>query len=163
MKSAVVMLSLVFLFSCSSSSKKNTTSPVDDTNLAMETKNSLQLNGSSDAKTAGQLSTVFFDYKSSRLSKASIDALNKNIAFLKSNTSVKIQIEGHTDERGSVQYNLTLGEKRALAVYDYFISNDVPGSRLSTISIGKESPLMLGHDEQSWAENRRANFVITEK
>ena len=72
-------------------------------------------------------------------------------------------IEGHCDERGGVQYNLALGEKRAMAVKQYLVSMGVNSSRVSTISFGKERPVSFGHEEASWSKNRRANFVVTAK
>lgn len=89
--------------------------------------------------------------------------LDDNIAFLAANVAVNIQIEGHADERGSSQFNLTLGEKRAQSVYDYLTGRGVDGKKLSVISLGKEKPVSFGHDEESWSKNRRANFVVTAK
>jgi peptidoglycan-associated lipoprotein len=82
---------------------------------------------------------------------------------MKKNDSVNIQIAGHCDERGSDEYNLALGEKRAKAAMDYIVTLGIPASRLSTLSYGKEKPLDPGHDEAAWAKNRRDEFTIIVK
>ncbi|RPJ72183.1 MAG: peptidoglycan-associated lipoprotein, partial [Alphaproteobacteria bacterium] len=91
------------------------------------------------------------------------DALNNNAQFLKTNPAVKVQVEGHCDERGGVQFNLALGEKRAKSVREYLTAQGVEAGRLSIISLGKEKPVSFGHDEESWSKNRRANFAVTSK
>ncbi|HYS43726.1 MAG TPA: OmpA family protein, partial [Geobacteraceae bacterium] len=88
-------------------------------------------------------------------------ALNKNAEYLlKKSVSLKIQIEGHCDERGSDEYNLALGEKRAKAALNYLVTLGVPAARLSFISYGKEKPADPGHDDAAWAKNRRDEFAI---
>jgi peptidoglycan-associated lipoprotein len=124
---------------------------------------SLELNGDSDSNRAGALKTVYFDFNSAGLSAETKDALNNNAQFMKSNTSVKVQVEGHSDERGGVQFNLSLGEKRAKTVREYLIGQGILAARIATISLGKEKPVSFGHDEESWSKNRRANFVVTAK
>ncbi len=123
----------------------------------------LELNGDSDSNRAGALKTVYFGYNSSAIEGDTRDSLNSNAEFLKTNAAVKIQVEGHCDERGSVQFNLALGERRAKATRDYLVAQGVASSRISIISLGKEKPVSFGHDEESWSKNRRANFVVTEK
>ncbi len=115
------------------------------------------------AKTMAEsaLMKVYFDYNSYVLSSAAREILNKDADYLmKKNASVKVQVEGHCDERGSDEYNLALGEKRAKAVIEYLVTLGVPASRLSYISYGKEKPSDPGHDEAAWAKNRRADFVV---
>lgn len=108
------------------------------------------------------LAAVYFDFDSYVLSAAARDSLSKNAELLlKKNPSVKVQIEGHCDERGSDEYNLALGEKRAKAALNYLVTLGVPASNLSYISYGKEKPADPGHDEAAWAKNRRAEFVIS--
>ena len=109
---------------------------------------------------AEQLQTVFFDFDKYNLrpdAKASLDA---NAALLKEFPDAIIKIEGHCDERGTVEYNLSLGEKRAKAVQDYLAGLGIAANRLSIISYGKEKPLDPGHNEAAWAKNRRAEFRI---
>ncbi len=104
------------------------------------------------------LDAVYFDYDSYALNSDSRGALESIAQSLNSQPGVRIQIEGHCDERGSNEYNLALGEKRARAVEEYLISMGVDASRLSTISYGEERPAVEGMDESSWSRNRRAEF-----
>ncbi len=122
-----------------------------------------EVNGSSDDMNAGGLSTVYFPFNSASLISTAKSLMDSNISFLKDNPSVSVQIEGHCDERGSVQYNLALGERRANSIKDYFVSKGISAFRVSTISYGKERPLDYTQDESGWAKNRRVNFIITAK
>lgn len=121
------------------------------------------LNSDSDSKKAGNLKTVYFDYGTSVMTIENKKTLVSNAEFLKKYSKLKIQIEGHCDERGSVQFNLALGEKRSKDVEDFFLGQGISADRLSFVSIGKEHPVSFGHDEDSWKLNRRANFVIVGK
>ena len=123
----------------------------------------LELNGDSDSGKAGGLQTVFFAFDSSTLDGSAKSAMQSNADFMKSNTNVDIQVEGHCDERGGRQYNLALGERRAKAVRDYLVALGVAAKRISVISYGNERPVAEGHDESAWSKNRRANFVVTAK
>lgn len=109
------------------------------------------------------LKDVFFDFDKSNIRDDQKGALGENVSWLKSNPSAKITLEGHCDERGTAEYNLGLGERRAKAVKDYLIAAGIPADRVSTISYGKERPFVLGHDESAWKWNRRGHFVITGK
>ncbi len=103
---------------------------------------------------------VFFDYDKNDLSpeaRATVEAL---AAWLASYPATTIGIEGHCDERGTREYNLALGERRASSVHDYLVALGVDPGRLSTISYGKERPGVLGSNEESWAQNRRGTFVV---
>jgi peptidoglycan-associated lipoprotein len=106
------------------------------------------------------LEKIYFDFDSFVLSAASRETLAKNARYLMKNGSVKVQIEGHCDERGSDEYNLALGEKRAKAAMSYLVTLGVPADRLSVISYGKEKPADPGHDEAAWAKNRRDEFAV---
>jgi peptidoglycan-associated lipoprotein len=107
------------------------------------------------------LAPVFFDYDSSELNATAQAALDANAAVLKRNTSWSITIEGHCDERGPAEYNLALGERRAVAARTYLVALGIAADRLRTVSYGKEFPFDPGHDESAYAKNRRAHFVIT--
>ncbi len=103
---------------------------------------------------------IFFDYDKSDLSpeaRATVEAL---AVWMSSYPATTIGIEGHCDERGTREYNLALGERRASSVHDYLVALGVAPNRLSTISYGKERPGVLGSNEESWAQNRRAVFVV---
>ena len=109
------------------------------------------------------LKPAFFDYDKADIRGDSRDVLATNATWLKRYSSVQFTIEGHTDERGTAQYNLALGDRRANAAKDYLVSLGVDASRIKTVSYGKERPFATGHDEDSWQKNRRAHFVVTAK
>jgi len=105
--------------------------------------------------------SVYFDFDKSDLSKAARDVLTKNAELaLKADAGTKIQVEGHCDERGSAEYNLALGERRAKSSMQYLITLGVKADRLAVISYGKEKPAVQGSDEAAWSKNRRAEFVV---
>jgi len=106
---------------------------------------------------------VYFGYDSAELSAEARAALDANAAVLKKYPAWTVTIEGHCDERGTAEYNLALGERRAAAAQSYLVALGVPASRVKTVSYGKEFPFDPGHDEAAWAKNRRAHFVITGK
>jgi peptidoglycan-associated lipoprotein len=106
---------------------------------------------------------VFFALDSSEVDSAGQQALNVNAGILKKYPTWVITIEGHTDERGTAEYNLALGERRAMAARTYLVSLGITADRLRTVSYGKEFPFDPGHDEAAWAKNRRAQFVLTSK
>lgn len=105
--------------------------------------------------------TVYYDFDRADLRQDAREALSKNAEIiLKSKSDAKIQIEGHCDERGSAEYNLALGERRAKSSLQYLTTLGVKADRLSIISYGKEKPAVQGNDEAAWAKNRRAEFVV---
>jgi peptidoglycan-associated lipoprotein len=108
------------------------------------------------------LETIYFGYDRFDLTDEARPVLAEHAKKLKENPGVKILIEGHCDERGTIEYNLALGDKRASAVKEYLVNFGVDPGRISTISYGKERPVSAGHSEESWAWNRRAVFVILE-
>lgn len=109
------------------------------------------------------LKDVYFDFDKYDIRPEDTKVLKDSAALLMKHPGVKIQIEGHCDERGTNEYNLALGERRCNSAKKYLISVGVPESRLSTISYGEERPLDSGHDEGAWAKNRRAHFIIISK
>jgi peptidoglycan-associated lipoprotein len=109
------------------------------------------------------LKPAFFDYDKADIRTDARDILAANAAWLKKYAGVQFTIEGHADERGTAQYNLALGDRRANAAKDYLTSLGVDASRIKTVSYGKERPFATGHDEDSWQKNRRAHFVVTAK
>ena len=106
---------------------------------------------------------VFYPLDSFEVDGTGQQALNTNAGILKKYPTWVITIEGHCDERGTAEYNLALGEKRALAAKTYLVSLGVPADRLRTVSYGKEFPFDPGHEEGAWSKNRRAHFVVTSK
>lgn len=107
------------------------------------------------------LQPAFFGYDASELTPEAQAALQANAALLRKYPTWQITIEGHCDERGTAEYNLALGERRAAAARDYLISLGIEASRLRVVSYGKEFPFAPGSNEAAWAQNRRAHFVIT--
>ena len=109
------------------------------------------------------LKPVFFGLDASDVDAAGQKVLEANAEVLKRYPSWQISIEGHCDERGTAEYNLALGERRALAARNYLVSLGVAADRVKTVSSGKEFPFDPGHTEDAWAKNRRAHFVLTAK
>lgn len=106
------------------------------------------------------LRDIHFDFDDSSLRPEAEGVLNANAGVLLDNMWVNVVIEGHCDERGTVEYNLALGERRALSAKRYLVSYGIDESRISIISYGKERPLDQGHSEEAWAKNRRAHFAV---
>lgn len=109
------------------------------------------------------LQDVFFAFDRSELSEQSIERLSRNATWLKRWASTRITVEGHCDSRGTAEYNLALGERRARAVRDYLVSLGVPNERVLIVSKGKEQPFCDEETESCWSQNRRGHFVITAK
>ena len=103
---------------------------------------------------------VYFEYDSAALTHAAQEILKKKVAYLEKYSDVSITIEGHCDDRGTNEYNLALGEKRAESAKRFLIDLGLASSRFTTISYGEEKPIAAGNDEGSWAKNRRAHFVV---
>jgi peptidoglycan-associated lipoprotein len=103
---------------------------------------------------------AFFDFNKSDIRADARDALSKDAEFLRSYPQVRVSIEGHCDERGSTEYNLGLGQRRAQAAKDYLVSLGIPADRMETVSWGKERPFCTEHTEECWQQNRRAHFVM---
>ena len=109
------------------------------------------------------LRPLFFDLDSSDVSTEGQQVLQANAAVLKKYPAWQVTIEGHCDERGTAEYNLALGERRALAARTYLVSLGIPADKVKTVSYGKEFPFDAGKDDGAWSKNRRAHFVITAK
>ena len=103
---------------------------------------------------------VFFGYDSSDLDSDALELLQDQVAWLKQNSNVSVTIEGHCDERGTREYNLALGEKRAQSVKNYLIGLGISPDRVSTISYGKERPSVVGSNDGAWAQNRRSVTIV---
>jgi peptidoglycan-associated lipoprotein len=159
----LVALTLSSMIACSSKKKTEdeAAAPAQQEQKAPQIENtsmSFDAQGSDSGKIAG-LNTVNFEFDKSALNAATKQKLQGNVDWMKANANVNIQIEGHCDSRGSIEYNLSLGQRRAQAVKDYMVSLGVSGSRLSIISYGKEKLLDNGDTEAAHTKNRRANFL----
>lgn len=106
------------------------------------------------------LGPVYFDYNSAALSGEAQGRLEANADYLRENAGTRVQIEGHCDERGTLEYNLALGERRAQSVRKYLVSQGLSADRLYTISYGEERPARSGNSESAWRQNRRAEFKV---
>ncbi len=145
----VLSLLMMSLFACSSSKggKANPDDRAGDGNIPL-------------AGAGSELDMIHFDYDSSSLSSQAQSTLRTNSTWLQDNPSTTVQVEGHCDERGTNEYNLALGERRARAAYDYLRSLGVKKEQMTTISYGEELPLDPGHDEDAFSKNRRAQFRV---
>jgi len=116
-----------------------------------------------EAQAEGALMPIYFDFDKYNLRSDAVEGLNQNAKALMENPDTRIRIEGNCDERGTVEYNLALGEKRAMAGKDYLVKLGVSASRIDVISYGKEKPLDPSNNEAAWSKNRRDDFkVITQ-
>ena len=113
-----------------------------------------------EGRTSKGLLPVYFDFDQSSIKADQIERMEQNAAFIKSNPGMKIKIEGNCDERGTNEYNIALGERRAISAKKYLVNLGVGTRSLETISYGEEQPLNFGHSELSWSQNRRDDFVI---
>lgn len=165
--SLLTSLAAALAFSASCASKK--TNPENQAPQATDENDKMDANvsskniggdgtGSDSGKIAG-LSSVRFDYDSSTLSPETRKQLAENAEWIKNHGGVAVQVEGHCDSRGSVEYNLALGERRAKAVKNYLVTLGIDSKRLQVISYGEEKPVDTRENEEAYAKNRRANFV----
>jgi peptidoglycan-associated lipoprotein len=119
------------------------------------------ISGSAAGSEGSPLADIHFDYDSAALGDDARATLEKHALWLQGHREARVTIEGHCDERGTVEYNLALGEQRARATRDYLASLGVAGDRLRAVSFGKERPLDPGTGEAAWARNRRAHFAVS--
>ena len=173
MKKLVILLVVcTFAVGCSSWRKKSADG-ADGSGVVSETTgggsekvDASPMNYASTGSDSGQiegLQTVTFEYDKSTLSSTEKTKLAGNVKWLKKNANSKMLIEGHCDQRGSTEYNLSLGERRANAVKKMLVDMGIPSARLSTVSYGKEKLLASGDSEAEMSKNRRANFVPSDK
>ena len=137
----------------SSSSDDNSSSATDDNNMT-----DMAMTDAEELISLGD--TVYFDYDSSALSAESKSTLSAQAAFLAANPALTIMVEGHCDERGTREYNLALGDRRATAARDYLVAQGVDAARIKTISYGKERPAFIGSNNLAYSKNRRSVSTI---
>lgn len=159
----LVLMTATLAFSTACSSKKKAGDGVsagDVDNDPSVASNDIQFDpmGSDSGNIAG-LTTINFEYDQATLTETARADLAKNAEWIKGNPNVTVQIEGHCDSRGSVEYNLALGERRAKSVKSYLTNLGIDAKRLTIISYGEEKPVATGDSESVYAKNRRANFV----
>lgn len=138
--------------------------PVSQKTSATDSSNVKHVAAEPNSKKAVQptvFEKIYFDFDLSDLTTSSRDILSKNFKIMQQNPSQKITIEGNCDERGSAEYNIALGERRAKAALKYLVALGAKEKQLNIISYGKERPVAQGHDETAWSQNRRDEFVVT--
>ena len=144
----------------SGSGSSSSGSDVSSEGTITETTGSGIVSGSQEDLIVNVGDRVFFGYDSSDLDSDALELLEDQVAWLKQNSDVTVTIEGHCDERGTREYNLALGEKRAQAVKNYLIGLGINPDRVSTISYGKERPAVVGSNDGAWAQNRRSVTLV---
>lgn len=113
-----------------------------------------------EGRTSVGLLPLYFDFDKSMIRSDQVTRVEQNADFLKANPGVRVRIEGNCDERGTNEYNMALGQRRAMSGQQYMVNLGIAASRMDTISYGEERSLNFGHDELSWSQNRRDDFVI---
>ena len=155
LKLAGLMIFSLALTGCPNKSRVKTDEPKLDETKTTQPAEEPNLRVGPEYKEIPEIQTVYFDLDQSSLRADAREALQKNFDVLKQHTDWEALVEGHCDERGTTEYNLGLGQKRAAAVRQYYMSLGLPGTRVATISYGKENPSCSEHNEDCWAKNRR--------
>jgi peptidoglycan-associated lipoprotein len=162
---ALLCVSVMTLSGCGSKTKTDDAMMAADNGEAMAAKEESldsKPRGTSEGRTSEGMLPVYFNYDSSDIISDQVPRIEVNAEFSKSNPALPIRIEGNCDPRGTNEYNMALGERRALSAKKYLVNLGVDESKLTTVSYGEERMLLHGHDELSWAQNRRADFVVVE-
>jgi len=161
---ALLCVSLLTLTGCGSKTKSDDAMKAADNGEAMGVEESLDSvpRGTSEGRTSEGMLPVYFSFDSSDVQSDQVPRVEVNAEFSKSNPELAIRIEGNCDARGTNEYNMALGERRALSAKKYLVNLGVDETKLTTVSYGEERMLLHGHDELSWAQNRRADFVVVE-
>lgn len=164
MKSVIMAISLTVLVGCHNTTETDSGDGYQNNDSAFNNRNQGQGGWSSDMPAAQldrlkQENVVYFGFDKYDVSAEYEELLNAHANYLRVNPGVRVVIEGHADERGTPEYNIALGERRANAVQMYLQGKGVPEGQLSIMSFGKEKPVVIGHDEAAYAKNRRAVLV----
>jgi len=161
--SGIFLLSVILVLSACSSKKPEDTAELskqDSTAIGQEESLDSRSIGIMEGRTTGPMLPVYFGYDRSSIRPDQVPRMKVNSDFLKDNEGIRIRIEGNCDPRGTREYNLALGEKRALVAKKYLVNVGIAADRISTVSLGEEKILIHGHDEMSWAQNRRDDFIV---
>jgi peptidoglycan-associated lipoprotein len=163
---AVLLCAILAIAGCSSKKASAVNAPGPGSPLGENNQNGSSLqqfqNGSLGSGANGPLSDIHFGYNDYTIQPQDGEVLRSNAKWLQDHPQSRAQVEGHCDERGSEDYNIALGAKRAQAAKDYLVTLGVSPGRLSTISYGKELPICTDHDESCWAQNRRDHFAVSQ-
>lgn len=159
-----ILLLSFFLFLPACGGKKDDTQvlqPVQNSEaIGQEESLESEAIGIMEGRTTGPMLPVYFGFDNYSIRTDQKSRMNVNAEFLKEQESVNIRIEGNCDPKGTREYNLALGEKRALSAKKYLVTLGISASRITTVSLGEEKILLRGHDEMAWAQNRRDDFII---
>ena len=156
-KGIIILLCAFFVLGCAKKGVVKPTSDDSSSAAALAGKSGEEPSARySDWEKSPEIETIYFDFDKSDLSEDARNTLKKNAQYMKNNTDLIYIIEGHCDERGTVAYNLSLGQRRALTVRKYYGTLGVPMSHVATISYGSEKPALAGSSEEIWSKNRRA-------
>ena len=115
-----------------------------------------------EGRTTGPMLPVYFDFDRYSIKADQKQRIIDNAEYLKANSNIVVRVEGNCDERGTNEYNMALGERRATSAKNYLVNLGIAAARIKTISYGEERPLNYGHDELAWSQNRRDDFVVVE-
>lgn len=150
---------LVFTVGCSSAKKQDVSKGVGDTSIeSYDFADEPSLRGDLDKDI--NLKTVYFDFDRSDFGQEALDTMKENASYLINNPDVSIVVEGHCDDRGTIEYNLSLGQRRAVKVKEYYVQLGIAPNRIATISYGEEKPADPRSNESAWAKNRRAETKV---
>ncbi len=158
----VLLLFPIFLSACGGEKihEKSLLPPEDPAAIGREESLESESIGIMEGRTSGPMLPVYFGYDSYTVRPDQVPRMKLNAYFLKEKMETRIRIEGNCDPRGTREYNLALGEKRALGAKKYLVNMGVSPDRIGTVSLGEEKILFHGYDEMAWAQNRRGDFVI---
>jgi peptidoglycan-associated lipoprotein len=157
-----IVFIILVLSACSSKKAEETMMLPEQDPTAIGREESLESKsiGIMEGRTTGPMLPVYFGYDSYTIRGDQAPRMKVNGDYLKDEEQVKIRIEGNCDPRGTREYNLALGEKRALGAKKYLVNLGIAAARITTVSLGEEKILLHGHDEMSWAQNRRDDFIV---
>ena len=153
------LIAAVAIAGCSSS--QDDTTATDNGASTAPTTSSTVSDNNGGAVSALSQRVVYFDFDKSAIRADAYETLQAHAQYLGGHAGAKIRVEGHADERGTREYNMALGERRAKAVQSFLTANGAGAAQLEVVSYGEEKPVVDGHDESSWAQNRRAELVYT--
>ncbi|PHR30683.1 MAG: peptidoglycan-associated lipoprotein [Desulfotalea sp.] len=161
---ALLCVSVMTLTGCGSKTSSDEALVVVTAGEAMGVEESLDSapRGTSEGRTSEGMLPIYYNFDSSDVAGDQVARVEVNAEFSKTNPELAIRIEGNCDARGTNEYNMALGERRALSAKKYLVNLGVEEAKLTTVSYGEERMLLHGHDELSWAQNRRADFVVVE-
>jgi peptidoglycan-associated lipoprotein len=139
--------------------EEDTTMVADD--FGQDSIETAELGDAEIERVQGELDTIYFQFDSYELTEEQRSLLRRNAAVIQQHETLSVRVEGHCDERGTIEYNLALGERRASVVRDYLVSLGVEAGRIRIVSYGEERPADPGKDEEAWSQNRRAEFRLS--